>query len=262
MQKFDSSLRKIEARHGIFLYPANDAYIGKSLELYGEWSEGEMGLLQHFACTGACVVEVGSNLGSHTVAIGRMVGPEGQVYAFEPQRLIFQILCANLINNDIYNVKAFNAAVGNGFGEVFVPEIELDQVYNFGGVRIGSPNGYRVPMMTIDSLDLQRVDFIKIDAEDCEPQVLLGAFETIRKHAPPMLIEYNPHMREQINRVLRLFDYCAWSFNEPLYNPANFKSNKINVFGGTASINLFLSKTPVPGITDKLTQVACGRGGI
>lgn len=259
MQMTGSSLRKTEARHGIFLYPANDAYIGKSLELYGEWSEGEVSLVRHFAGIGACVIEVGSNLGSHTVAIGRMVGPEGRVYAFEPQRLVFQLLCTNLINNDITNVKAFNAAVGNGCGDVFVPEIELDKVYNFGGVRIGSTSGHRVPIMRIDDLELERVDFIKIDAEDCEPQVLLGAFETIRKHAPPMLIEYNPHMREQINRVLRLFDYRAWSYNEPLFNPANFKSNIENVFGGTASINLFLSKTSLPGVTDKLTEVTFGR---
>jgi len=259
MHETSSSLKKTHARHGVFLYPANDAYIGKSLELYGEWSEGEVSLIRHFAGKGACVVEVGSNLGSHTVEIGRLVGPEGQVIAFEPQRLIFQILCTNLINNDIYNVRAFNAAVGNKCNDVLVPEIELDKVYNFGGVRIGSPSGHRVPMMSIDSLDLQRVDFIKIDAEDCEPQVLLGAFETIRKYSPPMLIEYNPHMREQIDRVLRLFDYRAWSYNEPLFNPDNFKNNKENVFGGTASINLFLSKCPIPAITDGLTEVSYGR---
>lgn len=259
MQETNSSLKKTYARHGAFLYPANDAYIGKSLELYGEWSEGEVNLIGHFAGKGACVIEVGSNLGSHTVALGRLVGPEGRVIAFEPQRLIFQILCTNLINNDIYNVKTFNAAVGNNSKDVFVPEIELDKTYNFGGVRIGSPSGHRVPTMSIDSLDLQRVDFIKIDAEDCEPQVLLGAFETINKYYPPMLIEYNPHMREAIDRVLRLFDYRAWSFNEPLFNPGNFKNNKENVFGGTASINLFLSKRPISSITDRLTEVSCGR---
>lgn len=258
MHSSSSPLKKTHARHGVFLYPANDVYIGKSLELYGEWSEGEVELVRRLVAPGATVVEVGSNLGSHTVAIGKMVGATGRVFAFEPQRLIFQILCANLIANDVYNVSAFHAAVGRDCSEVFVPEIDLDKTYNFGGVRIGSSAGTRVPTMTIDSLGLDRVDFIKIDAEDCEPKVLLGAFETIVRHSPPMLIEYNPHMRAEIDRVLRLFDYRAWSFNEPLFNPDNFKNNRENVFGGTASINLFLAKSPIPAITDALNEVGCG----
>lgn len=255
MQSLDSSLKQTSARHGTFLYPANDAYIGRALELYGEWSEGEVKLIEHFVGDGACVVEVGSNLGSHTVPLARLVGPNGRVIAFEPQRLIHQILCANLMNNRVFNVQSFNAAVGNNGKDVFVPEIHLGQAYNFGAVRVGSVGGHRVPTMTIDSLDLQRVDFIKIDAEDCEPQVLLGAFETIQRHRPAMLIEYNLHMRAAIDRVLRLFDYRAWFFNENIFSAANFKGNKENVFGGIASLNIFLAAQPVPAVTDRLTEV-------
>lgn len=247
-------IKSCQCRHGVFSFPANDAYIGRSMELYGEWSQGEVDLMARIIRPDACVVEVGSNLGTHTVPLARIVGENGSVIAFEPQRMIFQLLCSNLVMNGVTNVWAYNAAVGRIPGMVTVPEIDLGSVCNFGGVRIGSRQGTKTTLVTLDSLELDRVDFLKIDAEDCEPQVLLGAYETISRFLPPMLIEYNPHMREAINKILRLFPYRAWTFNEPLFSPLNYRNNPENVFANTHSLNLLLSRESIKGVTDMLQE--------
>ncbi|MBU3737095.1 MAG: hypothetical protein FGM62_08995, partial [Methylobacterium sp.] len=54
-------------RHGPLLYNVNDQYVGRSLALYGEFSEQEMAVFRHFVNPGDVVLEVGANIGAHTV---------------------------------------------------------------------------------------------------------------------------------------------------------------------------------------------------
>ena len=76
------------------LFLPSDLYVGRSLELYGESSEFEGELFAQLCRPGQIVVEVGAHIGSHTIHLAKLVGPAGTVYAFEPQRIIFQIMCA------------------------------------------------------------------------------------------------------------------------------------------------------------------------
>lgn len=251
----DPSILTRDCRHGRFSFPAQDQFVGRALDLYGEWSEREVRLVRSLTGPGSYVVEVGSNIGSHTVPIARHVGPSGLVVALEPQRVIFQLLCANIVANRLWNVRAHQAAGGRMAGSTLVPEIPIGSEHNFGAVRVGSAVGMEVPVIAIDNLALPRVDFIKIDAEDHEPAVLLGALETLDRFAPPVLLEYNSHMRPAINRVLRLLRWRCWYFDEPLFSPENFRGMSENLLGPYVSLNLLLAKAPIPGITDCLSEV-------
>src|SRR4030095_11726468 len=91
-------------KSGPMLFNKYDIYVGGSLQKYGEFSVGEQDLFQSVVHQGELVVEVGANIGAHTVELARMVGPEGEVHAFEPQRIVFQTLCANLALNQLTNV--------------------------------------------------------------------------------------------------------------------------------------------------------------
>ena len=91
-------------RHGTFLFNRNDTFVGRSLELYGEWCEAEIELLAQVVKAGDVVLDVGANIGTHAVSFARMVTDSGMVVAFEPQRLVFQNLCANLALNSLRNV--------------------------------------------------------------------------------------------------------------------------------------------------------------
>ncbi len=127
------NVRKL-CRHGEMVFNRHDRYIGRSLDLYGEFSEKEVELFGAFLRPGALVVEAGSNLGAHTLALSRLVSGEGAVIAFEPQRLVFHLLCANLALNSITNVFAYQKAVGAGAGTVLVPQPDPASEANFGGL--------------------------------------------------------------------------------------------------------------------------------
>jgi hypothetical protein len=79
-------------RHGTMMYLRQDIYVGRSFAEYGEYSEGEVDLFRQCLRPGDVALDIGANFGSHTIPLAQLVGPGGAVYAFEPQRILFQIL--------------------------------------------------------------------------------------------------------------------------------------------------------------------------
>src|SRR2546421_9260159 len=88
--------RMKRCRHGYMLYNVHDQYIGRSLDRYGEYSEGEIELFSQLIKPNDVVIDVGANIGAHTLWFAQRTLPDGIVIAFEPQRLVFQTLCANM----------------------------------------------------------------------------------------------------------------------------------------------------------------------
>jgi hypothetical protein len=106
-----------ESRHGRVMYSTNDIYIGWSMDLYGEWCEGELDVVQQVCDTAHCLsawfqyflgqvvqpgdvaVDIGAHIGTFTLGLAEFVGPTGRVLAFEPQRILYQILSANAAFN-------------------------------------------------------------------------------------------------------------------------------------------------------------------
>lgn len=237
-----------QCRHGQMLYNINDQYIGRSLDLYGEFSEGEIDLFKQLSKPGQVIVEVGANVGAHTVFLAQQVGITGRVLAYEPQRLVFQTLCANLALNNIANVLAFQQAVGAAQGEIVVPLLDWRREQNFGGLALGQyQEGERVPMITIDSLNLQRCDLIKVDVEGMEMDVLRGATSTIARTRPFLYVEND--RREKAAELVRYIDglgYNMFWHAPPLYNPDNFRQNAENVFAQIVSLNMFCMHKDLP----------------
>src|SRR6478672_202977 len=120
------------------LYNIHDMYIGRSLDLYGEYSEGEVEVFRQIVQPGHVVVEVGANLGAHTVFLSQQVGQKGVVVAFEPQRIVYQTLCANLALNNLPNVFALQQAAGSRPGGIKIPPVDYWHENNFGGLALGS----------------------------------------------------------------------------------------------------------------------------
>ena len=156
-----------DCRHGRMLYNEHDIYLGRSLDLYGEFSEGECDVFRQLIQPGWTVLELGANIGSHTVFLAKRVGPSGRVVAFEPQRIVFQTLCANLALNSILNVECYQKAVGQQAGSLIVPPLDYTVDNNFGGLGLGTyTTGESVPLVAIDDLNLNACHFIKIDIEE------------------------------------------------------------------------------------------------
>ncbi|MFH1845023.1 MAG: FkbM family methyltransferase [bacterium] len=237
-------------RHGSLLYNLHDAHIGRSLQLYGEWAEGEMKLLGQLLRPGDLVLDVGANIGTHTLFFARTVGKNGTVLAFEPQRIVFQTLCANVALNSLLNVHTFHAAVGAKNDSVVVPPIDYETTMNFGGVSLGSHReGEIVPMLPLDDLDLPACRLLKIDVEGMELAVLQGAQRLIETAKPIVYLENNDPERSGIliAHLLELGYVLYWHFS-PFYNADNYFANTNNVFGNIVDVNMLAVTRQVAGL--------------
>lgn len=228
-------------KHGRFYYNRNDIYIGDALRRYGEYSEGEITLFAKFIKPGMTVIEVGSNIGSHTVPLAKMVGPKGKVYAFEPQRLVHQLLTTNITVNNLMHVVIFNRAVGDTRSSIALRELSPYEPNNMGGFELEMHQGgtHIVEQVTLDSLSIPRCDFLKIDAEGMEPSILNGAIELITRDRPIIYLEVDrPRQAEYSIDFLVRLGYEFRSHKPPFYNPNNFRNNSDNVLGSGVSKNM------------------------
>ena len=227
-------------RYGRMLFNRHDRYIGRSLQLYGEFSEGECDVFRRIVRGGDTVVEAGANVGAHTVPLAQLTQPGGRVIAFEPQRVVFQTLCANVSLNSLLNVHCLQQAIGSQAGSIIVPDLDYRSENNFGGLALGGyTSGEQVALVTIDSLELSACDFIKLDIEGMERDALLGATRTIERFKPVLYVENDRQDRsEALVGCLDALGYAMYWHCPPLFNPGNFSGRSDNVFGDIVSRNM------------------------
>ncbi len=235
-------IRVKRCRHGNMAYPDNDIYIGRSLDIYGEYSEDEVRLFERLVQPGHTVLEIGANLGAHTVPLGRLVGPQGQVHAFEPQRFIYYLLCANVALNNLTHVICHQAAVAEVAGTLEIPELDYTVENNFGGLsldRAYAMDSYPVPVLRVDDLRLGRCDLIKIDVEGMEKQVLEGAVGTIATFRPLLYLEDDRRDKSwELRAFIKTLGYDFHRHIVPYYHHLNFADNHTNAFENIVSSNL------------------------
>lgn len=148
---------------------------------------------------GVIALDCGANIGIYSLEWARAMADYGMVIAFEPQERIYYALCGNLALNNHFNVKALNQAVGRTCEIIDMPAPDYRRPAQFGGLNLKGPTTFgqaiteRVPVevVTIDSLELPRVDFIKLDIEGMEVEALEGARFTILKNQPFILAEWH-----------------------------------------------------------------------
>ncbi len=233
-------IRIRRCRYGPMAYIRHDSYIGRSLDLYGEFSPGEAEFFSQVLRPGSWALDVGANIGAHTVLFAQKVSPKGAVIAFEPQRVIHELLSTNLMLNGLLNVIPRHAAAGSKEGTLMVPAVNYGVEGNYGCLGLGKyTEGEPVPIEVIDRLDLPACHLIKVDVEGMELEVLKGAEATIRRHKPVLYVEND---REDKSAALNAFilglDYDLYWHMTPYYSPKNLFANPHNEFVGIASINM------------------------
>jgi FkbM family methyltransferase len=235
----NSMLAIRKCRHGTMMYLRQDRYVGRSFTEYGEYSEGEVDIFRQCLQPGDVALDIGANFGSHTLPMARLVGPGGKVFAFEPQRILFQILCGNVALNELPNVHALPVALGRAAGSAKVPALDYRGANNFGGISLGGGQGEDVPVVTLDQLAVTAAKLIKIDVEGMELDVLAGAKATLARRRPILYVENDrAEKAEALVAQLRDDGYRMWWHTPPLFNPANFLGNPSNVFGNIVSVNM------------------------
>jgi len=232
------------AKDGIFLVNRNDFYIGKSIEIYGEHGGLEGAFLQHLVSVGDNVIEVGANIGAHTIGLAKAIGPQGKIFAFEPQRACYALLQAQIALNQLENIRALNDAVGSARGQLWIPPVDYNKLGNFGAVAMSNARAADSEVVDVVMLDEKLGDtpcaLIKVDVEGMEIEVLKGAINLIRKHQPLLYVE-NDRVEKSASLVSLLLDldYRLWWHIPRLFNPDNFFGVKENIYGAVGSFNMF-----------------------
>lgn len=170
-----------------YIDPDAEGLVRSALREGRPHSAGLIAIFESYVRPGSTVIDAGAHIGSLTVPLARLVGPEGRVYAFEPQRKVHRELYHNLQLNDLDQATALKFAVSSEPG--FVEMMDLPEAFSEDGwARLGK-GGERVEARTIDSFPFTDVSLIKIDVEGHEVAVIKGAEETIRSSHPVLVIE-------------------------------------------------------------------------
>ena len=245
VEQLSGSAWLVRGRHGSYVASDNDIYIGRALIRYGEFSELEWKLLQRYCGAGHTVVEVGANIGAHTVTLSKAVGRAGRVIAIEPQPVLFRTLCANLALNDLMNTVPHQCGCGSAEGTMSVPSLDYDSEHNFGGISLEAwdearPDAAVVVKPLDDLLKAEaRVDLIKIDVEGMESDVLNGGRVTIDALRPVLYVENDRVPRSKaLIETLMAMGYRMWWHAPPLFNPDNYYGEPSNVYGSVRSFNM------------------------
>ena len=165
-------------------------------------------------------VDCGANIGILSIEWARFMTGWGRVISFEAQAKLFYAFAGNIVLNNCLNIDAYHAAIGNKTGVMAIPEpnylvpssygaLDLEERPN--NMNIGQKIDYTktidVDLKTIDSLALERVDFIKIDVEGMEEVVLDGAKGTIEKLKPILFVEILKSNPDAIHKNLSSLGY-------------------------------------------------------
>jgi FkbM family methyltransferase len=233
----------VAGRYGSVRFFAGDDPIGASLAMYGEWAQVEIDLMLRFVRPGDTVLDIGANVGTHTLAFARQVGSTGSVLAFEPQREVYDLLTANVQDADFANVRCYRQAVGEKAGHLIVPPVDYSAHVNTGLVSMVQPGddsaGEETEMVSIDGLDLKACALAKIDVEGMEQEVLKGMAKTVDSFRPVVLVECNTIDSGVKSLLVRDWaGYDVFFARSSAFNPSNYLGLSTDRFGVAQETNI------------------------
>ncbi|MDB5868706.1 MAG: hypothetical protein JWP96_1038 [Polaromonas sp.] len=170
--------------------------------LHGAWEDKEVEFMLSCLKPGDAMIDAGANIGVFSLQAAAVVGSAGKIYAFEPNKPVFEMLSRTFAANGLESrVALFNEGLG---ARESIGSFHLNaHATNPGSSYISEGStGERIKIRPIDSIDYQQpVSFIKIDVEGFEPNVIQGAKETLHKHRPIILTEFFPRSLREIGSV-------------------------------------------------------------
>ncbi len=148
-----------------------------------------LSVFQRYVQPGQVVLDIGANIGFHTLPLGELVGPSGKVYAVEADLDNVVYLQTSLVENAAKNVTLFPVAASDGIGVIETAEsLNTNSVFS----RLASGEGNKVAVtVRLDDIISDKVDFIKIDIEGAELLACMG-MERIIASGPKVLSEFSP----------------------------------------------------------------------
>jgi len=224
----------LQSDFGPLVVSRRDNMIGRSVLETGSWERAEVDLLQFVMQARdprdaeVEILDVGANVGVHTIGFARFPFARLTVHAFEAQRAMHAMLLETIALNALTNVRAHHCAVSDRSGEpLSFPAVDYDFESNFGALELEPAvrmdfDGRRVPgriesviTLRIDDLGLQHVRLLKADVEGMEIKVLAGARKTIERCRPILFVEVLKVDFAALKALLGSLGYVAYDAQHP-----------------------------------------------
>lgn len=176
-------------------HAVRDSYISTTIRGGGLWEPNETHVLRRMLRPGDFVIDIGANIGWHTVIAALAVGPSGRVIAFEPGAANASVLRKNVLANQLCQVDVRQAAVSDhdGVGRLYLSPS------NLGDHRLDAPESGRdtetvevCALASVLTAEGRAPALIKIDAQGSESRIL-GAIDAARLNSTAILVEFWPH---------------------------------------------------------------------
>jgi FkbM family methyltransferase len=223
--------RVTETRLGIVQYLPDERTLGRSLDRYGEWLQPQIDLINRLLRPGAIVIEAGSGIGAHALALAQVLGSTGHLFAYEADPIHHRILTQNLIMNGLRRFvtvmkRELTCRTPSQAGrdpDLQTPTAEADEVHSDA----------------VDELMLARLDLIKL-SERCNPHTVLdGGAATIWRLRPLLFIAIPiASSLRIIAEHVETFSYRCWEVATPYFSPTNYNRRMEDAFEGEAATAL------------------------
>jgi len=226
-------------RHGLRWKLDLSEGIDFAIYLLGGFERGTLITLRKLVKPGDVVFDIGANIGAHTLALARSVGPQGRVFAFEPAEFAFVKLKANLALNPELRTRLFPSqtlltASLNDSAEAKIyaswPLETRGSVHPKHRGRLVETRG-----TTVDTLDhfaeaqgIERLNLIKIDVDGHELPVLQGGLSVLKKFQPILVIELSPYVHREHGHDFAAFLALLREAGYALQDADNWKPLPLN----------------------------------
>jgi FkbM family methyltransferase len=156
-----------------------------------DWFEREIGFIRRYLSPGMRALDVGASYGTYGLAMARAVGPTGRVWCFEPGSTTRKMLERSVVRNGLTQISVIGAAVARDVGRAYL-HLQDNSEFN----RLSAQRGSDAEEVVVTTLDRQQeiehwgdIDFVKLDVEGEELNVLLGGARFFAEQTPLVMFE-------------------------------------------------------------------------
>jgi len=175
---------------------------------FGSFERETTRALKKLVMPGSIVLDIGANIGAHTLNLGRLVGPRGKVYAFEPTTYAFNKLKRNLALNPEISARVVAEQARLTCEPKLDRSVEIYSSWKVVGEEPRHPKHLGIAqstgaaaVLTLDDYcnnsDLSGIAFVKLDVDGFETEVLSGGIQTLRRDSPTICMELAPYALEE-----------------------------------------------------------------
>jgi FkbM family methyltransferase len=178
---------------GRALVPIND-FVGRSIFFLGDLDPKISWVIDRFVRPGDVALDIGANLGVISLRLAERVGSSGQVHSFEPNPAMLSYLKCTLDANPGLPIKVHPIALGKEEANLVlsIPQSNAGSASLVNGAADGSVTKVEVPVRRLADFAaehrLERIDFMKIDVEGFETEVLEGGKDLIARLRPKAIV--------------------------------------------------------------------------